>query len=436
MGRTSKLLARIVGLTVLALVLWVAALATLVAIREDAIPVAGNGTASLITAAKDQAKNHEGNLALVVIDGGRVSASYFHSIGRPVDADTLFQMASVSKWITAWGVMTLVESGRIDLDVPVSRYLKRWRLPPTEYGDDQVTVRRLLSHTAGLTDGLGYCGFAPGQPLQTLPASLTSAADGCPFTNGAVSVGARPGAWQYSGGGYTLLQLLIEDVSGQSFATYMDGAVLKPLGMRRSTFQPRAAGAANVAEFFDVDGSPAQHFVYTAAAAASLYTSTADLARFLAAHRDGPNGEVPGKGVLSPKSIALMFRPKARMVGRPHWGLGVRLYALARSGGYVVGHDGGNMPAVNTAVRLDPVSGDALIALSTGGKLIAARLASAWLRQHVDEANLPDSGFSAFAVLVRLYSVRFWLAGGAAVICIIGLVGGYRAIRSEAPVRR
>jgi CubicO group peptidase (beta-lactamase class C family) len=428
-------LARIAGLALLALTLWAAALAVIVAMRDDEIQISANDAEALIDAAKRQDAKHRGNLALVVIDDGRISGSHFHSIGRPVDADTLFQMASVSKWITAWGVMTLVESGKIDLDAPVSRYLKRWRLPPSDYDNDLVTVRRLLSHTAGLTDGLGYCGFAPGQPLQPLPASLTAAADACPFTNGKVAVGARPGGWQYSGGGYALLQLMIEDVSGRPFADYMDAAVLKPLGMQRSTFCPRACGATNVAAFFDVDGSPAPHFAYTAASAASLYSSASDLARFVNAQRDGPDGAIAGRSVLSRKSLAMMLQPQVSIAGRPHWGLGVRLYAPARSGGDIVGHDGGNVPAVNTAIRLDPKSGDAVVALSTGGNVIATRLASAWLRQRVDEADLPDSGLSPFAVLARLYSVRFWLAGGAVIICIIGLVAGFRVIRRGTPGR-
>jgi len=436
LARTSRRLFRIAGLSVLALLLWAAALVAVVALSDDEIPIAGNDVASLVDTAKRQATEHRGDMAVLVIDGGRIAGSIFRSIGKPVDADTLFQMASVSKWITAWGVMTIVESGSIDLDAPVSRYLKRWKLPASDYDNDLVTVRRLLSHTAGLTDGLGYCGFAPGQPLQPLPASLTAAADACPFIGGTVAVGARPGGWQYSGGGYALLQLMIEDVTGQTFADYMDAAVLKPLGMRRSTFRPRAPGATNVAEFFDVDGSPAEHFAYTAASAASLYASASDLARFVNAHRDGPDGAVAGRGVLSPASLAAMRRPQASIAGRPHWGLGVRLYAPARSGGTIIGHDGGNAPAVNSAIRLDPASGDAFIALSTGGNVIATRLASAWLRQRVDRADLPDSGLSPFAVLARLYSVRLWLAGGAVVICIVGLVAGYRVISRAAPSRQ
>lgn len=423
-------LARIAGLVFMGILLWIVAIFAIATLNADEVRVAGTDITSLIEAAKKHSADHQGNLALVVIGNGRVQGSHFKSIGQPVDADSLFQMASVSKWITAWGVMTLVESGTIELDAPVSRYLRRWRLPPSKYDNDLVTVRRLLSHTAGLTDGLGYCGFAPGQPPQPLEASLTAAADACPFTDGAVAVGIRPGEWKYSGGGYSLLQLMIEDVSGQSFPDYMDTAVLKPLGMRRSTFRTRAAGATNVAEFFDSDGSPAKHFAYTAAAAASLYSSTSDLTRFVNAHLPGPGGTVAGRGVLSPKSLEILKAPQALVDNRPHWGLGVRLYAPDRAGHYIIGHDGGNAPAVNTSVRLDPALGDAIIALSTGGDGIATRLASAWTRQRVNEADLPDSGFSPFAVLAKLWPARLWLAGGAIVIAIGGVLTALRSIKT------
>ena len=427
-------LAQMVGLLILALLLWVGAVTAVALLTTEKISVTGTDSASLIDAAKTHSANHPGNLALVVIDDGRVDGTHFMSIGRPVDADTLFQMASVSKWITAWGVMTLAESGKINLDAPASRYLRRWRLPPTNYDNDQVTVRRLLSHTAGLTDGLGYCGFAPGQPIQKLEASLTAAADACLFTDGWVAVGARPGGWQYSGGGFSMLQLMIEDVSGQPFADYMDAAVLKPLGMQRSTFRTRAQGATDVAEFFDSDGSPAQHFSYTAAGAASLYSSASDLAQFVNAHRPGSDGAVAGRGVLSPQSLQTMAAPQAMLIGRPHWGLGVRLYAPSRANGYIIGHDGGNAPAVNTSVRLDPASGDAIIALSTGGTGMASQLASAWLRQRVTPADLPDEGVSTFAVLGQVWGMRRWIFGGAVFIVLGGLILIWRSWRRKGMV--
>lgn len=123
---------------------------------------------AFVEATRNYTRDHRGNLIVVLIENGHVTQTHTMSIGKPVDGDTLFQMASVSKWVTSWGVMALVEAGKIDLDAPVSRYLKRWQLPPSKFDNEQVTVRRLLSHTAGLTDDLGYCGFAPGQPIQSL----------------------------------------------------------------------------------------------------------------------------------------------------------------------------------------------------------------------------------------------------------------------------
>ena len=179
-----------------------------------------------------------GNVGLALIEGGSVHAEHMKSIGEPVDRDTVFQVASLSKWVAAWGVMALVEQGRLDLDAPVSKYLTRWALPETGFDNDGVTVRRLLSHTAGLTDGLGYAGFAPGTPVQTLEASLTQAADASPGANGKVQVGHPPGEkFDYSGGGYTLLQLLIEEVSGGTFEAHMQRAVFEPLGMRPFQFR-------------------------------------------------------------------------------------------------------------------------------------------------------------------------------------------------------
>lgn len=139
--------------------------------------------------------------------------------------------------------------GWVDLDAPVETYLKRWRLPASEFDNRQVTIRRLLSHTAGLTDGLGYGGFAPGQPVQPLAELLSKAADASPGRDGVVKVGVQPGSeWRYSGGGYALLQLMIEDVTGEPFAAYMKRAVLKPLGMDSSSFEPpgrRPRGSRN-----------------------------------------------------------------------------------------------------------------------------------------------------------------------------------------------
>ena len=348
-----------------------------------------------------------GNAAFILVDDGVPVSEHFVSRGVPVDRDTQFQVASLSKWATAWGVMALVERGKIDLDAPVSRYLTRWRLPAGDFDNDQVTVRRLLSHTAGLTDGLGYAGFAPGVPVQPLEASLTRAADASPGADGRVRVGRAPGSFEYSGGGYTLLQLIVEEVSGQSFNDYMKEAVFTPLGMTRSTYRLEAP-ETNVAEFFDADGSKATHFRFTSLAATSLYTSAGDMARLIAAHRPGPNGEPAGRGVLSPETLRAMRQPHASTMGADIWGLGVMLYAPNNAGDFIIGHDGDNEPATNTAVRLDPATGDGIVLLETGNKLMATTLAGEWV--------LWTSGKVDFlTVTMELKQMLTWAAIGAGI---------------------
>jgi len=364
------------------------------------------------------ARESKGNVALTLLADGRVAGEYFASRGKSVDRDTLFQVASMSKWFTAWGVMTLVEKGRIDLDAPVSRYLKRWKLPPSEFNNDEVTVRRLLSHTAGLTDDLGYRGFPPGQAPQTIAASLTRAADAMPGRSGVVRVGAKPGSgWRYSGGGFLMLQLLIEDVTGETFNDYMRHAVLLPLGMRDSTFV--SPDPARLAESFDDSGKPAIHYTFTALSAASLYTSTADLTRFLQAQLKGPQGEPAGRGVLKPATLELMRHPEARLAGLPIWGLGTILY-MKTDGGFVVGHDGNNYPAINTTARLDPASGDGIVMLDTGNGSLASRIGGDWVYWHTGRVDFATLASEAKTTLTILAIGALLIVLGAIVIAWLG----------------
>lgn len=352
-------------------------------------------------AARLDAENH-GNAVLVLMEAGRVVGTHVQSVGEPVDADSLFQVASLSKWVTAWGVMTLVDRGTLDLDAPVSTYLTRWRLPESPY-NDQVTVRRILSHTAGFTDGLGYAGFAPGAPVQSLEDSLTRAADASPGADGTVRVGRAPGeTWLYSGGGYTLLQLIVEEVSGESFDAYMRRAVFSPLGMTGSAFVLDEARRGRVVPFHDAAGRRATHFTFTATAAASLYTSAADLTRFLQAQVAGANGEPPGRGVLTPETVHSMRLPEAHSLGFAIWGLGTILYAPNAAGGYIVGHDGSNEPAINTAARIDPDTGDGLIVLLTGARTLATEIGGEWVFWKVGEADLLTVQMNARGAVWRL----------------------------------
>jgi CubicO group peptidase (beta-lactamase class C family) len=416
---------RTILLTVLALVAWVALVVagTIEGWWRQPLAPFGNTASFQAAAIADIDKQYKGNAAFVLLAKGDIATSHFVSKGKPVDGDSRFQVASMSKWVTAWGAMKLVEEGKLDLDKPVSLYLKRWQLPPSQFDNNGVTVRRLLSHTAGLTDGLGYAGFNPGTPVQELVASLTRASDASPGRDGRTRVGVQPGSeFRYSGGGYTLLQLLIEEVTGQSFDMYMKTAVFQPLGMNRSTFVLDEAEATDVADFFDQHGKPATHYRFTALAAASLYTTASDMARFLQAQVPGTNGEPPGRGVLRPQTLLEMRKPHASQYGAEIWGLGTMLYAPNNAGSFIVGHDGNNEPAINTAARIDPATGDGIVILETGNKLLATQLAGEWVFWRTNKVDFLTVTMEAGAMLKLI-------GAGAAAIILASLILGWRARR-------
>jgi len=423
-------LALIAFATILAIAAWGALVfaAALFGWGRPTLAARGDAPAFLQAASARMDQEVRGNAVLALIEDGALAGSHNVSRGQPVDSDTLFQVASLSKWVTAWGVMALVDAGRIDLDAPVSRYLTRWQLPASEYDNNGVTVRRLLSHTAGLTDGLGYAGFEPGRPIDTLEQSLTRATDASPGRDGIVRVGAEPGSgWAYSGGGYTLLQLIVEEVSGEPFNTYMRRAVLEPLGMARSTYV-LPEGATDVAEIFAPDGEHAIHYTFTATAAASLYTSAADMTRFVEAHVTGANGEPAGRGVLRPETLIEMRRPHASQFGADIWGLGVILNAPNNAGDYVIGHDGGNFPAINTAVRIDPASGDGVVVLETGNLDLATSIAGDWVFWRTGNVDF-------LTVATQAGETLRTIAIGGAVIFILGLIAAWHwRPRRKAPV--
>lgn len=389
---------------------------------RDAMAPDGDARAFMDAAIADINQNSQGNAAFLLIKDGEIFAEFATSKGKPVGSETLFQVASLSKWVTAVGVMTLVEDGKLDLDEPVSSYLTRWQLPESPFDNRGVTVRRLLSHTAGLTDGLGHDGFAPGVPVQRLEDHLTQAADAEPDVSGKVAVGMVPGSeFKYSGGGYNLLQLIIEEVSGATFEAYMEKAVFTPLGMAQSTYHIDDDNEANLATFYDLDGSLATHFRFTSLGATSLYTTAQDMARFVTAHLPGKKGEPIGRGALRPETLALMRQPHASTMGIDIWGLGVILFSSNGAGDFIFGHDGQGGPAINTAARVNPATGDAIIILETGNRRLASRLGGEW--------GFWQTGKVDFTILPQKGMINTIL-GGWLVLFIISLIVGWRMRRA------
>ena len=202
---------------------------------------------------------------------------------EPVTEETLFQAASLSKGVSAVGVLSLAEDGLVSLDREINDYLTSWELPDNPLQQsEKVTLRRLLSHTAGTTVS-GFRGYRIPEPVPTLIQVL----DGVPPANSEpIVVDLVPGSrFRYSGGGYLVMQQAVMDVTGQAFEEFIDERVLRPAGMTRSTYvMPLPASRrAYAASGYYADGTPVPggRHIYPETAAASLWTTPADVARFL-----------------------------------------------------------------------------------------------------------------------------------------------------------
>lgn len=323
-----------------------------------------------------------GCAALVLVQGGKIVAEHGFGVANaetqaPVKTDqTLFILGSVSKAVTAWGVMKLVEEGRLGLDEPVMRHLKRWRFPGSETYREKVTVRHLLSHTAGIDDGFRAASFAPGEPVQTLEESLTHPKDMDGGTRRGVLVVREPGTtMSYSASaGNSILQLLIEEITNRRFAEYMKETVLQPLEMTKSSYDLEALAAEgraqDLAPGFDASLKVHPPRRYTAQAAVALRVTPRDLAQFVLAYtRENP--------VLKPETLKQMMTPQPGTAGT--WGLGQTLYVANDAGGYVVGHSGAAFPAAGASVRVNPATGNGFVLTASGGRGATNQLVHDWV---------------------------------------------------------
>jgi CubicO group peptidase (beta-lactamase class C family) len=251
-------------------------------------------------------------LSIAVIDSGRIVLARGYGVTKrggntPVTAATLFQAGSISKPVTAVGAMRLVQRGTLELDRDVNEQLVSWKVPDTTSASgEKVTVRGLLSHSAGLNVH-GFDGYVVNAPHPTLVQVL----DGVkPANSPAVRVVQRPGErHRYSGGGYTILQQLMIDITHQPFDEYMMREVLAPAGMTSSTFaQPLPPShAPNAATGHVSDGTPVPGgwHVYPEMAAAGLWSTPSDLARFAIALQRAANRD--SAAFLQPNRVQQML---------------------------------------------------------------------------------------------------------------------------------
>ena len=202
---------------------------------------------------------------------------------RPMSADTVFRVASISKSLTAWGVLRLVQSGRVELDQPVARYLASW--PAGSCRHTRSTESRwratLLNHTAGVDAGEDTFHTAD-QASPSAPQVLATQGDR-PKPGPATLVAPAGQGFLYSVPGYTLLQLMIERQTGQPFADYMQQRVFQPLGMASSSYRWDAALHGRTATAYRGDGKAIALAIPDDVAADSLFATAPDLARFVGA---------------------------------------------------------------------------------------------------------------------------------------------------------
>ncbi|MGC2464335.1 MAG: serine hydrolase [Candidatus Acidiferrum sp.] len=244
---------------------------------------------------------------------------------KPVTPDTLFQAASISKSVTALAALRLAQEGKLNLDEDVNVKLKTWKVPENAFSEkEKVTVRRILSHSAGLTVH-GFPGYAADEPLPTVVQILNGEK---PANTDPIRVDVVPGTlWRYSGGGFVVLQTLLVDVTGKPFPQLMRELVLRPAGMLHSTYdQPLPKNLwPEAATPYRPNGDPVKGgwHTYPEMAPAGLWTTPSDLARVAIEVQN----EYVGKSskILSQSMARQMLTPQ---IGT--WGLG---FGLESTGG-------------------------------------------------------------------------------------------------------
>ena len=283
--------------------------------------------------------------------GAFESDNGFHEIA----IHTLYQAGSISKPVAAVGIMVLVDKFELDLDASVNAYLKSWQLSSEEFDADKVTIRNLLSHTAGTTVH-GFMGYKKEKKVPEIVEIL----DGKGNSDEVIMFNQADSIWKYSGGGYQILHLLVEDISGEDFATFMKREVLDPIVMANSTYEIKLPGTCNeCARAYNRKGNAYKPdwYLYPESAAAGLWTNTSDLAKFLKHLHTIYSG---GDGILSAESVKELFTPVKNEYG---FGFSVR----EKEGELYVGHSGKNIGFSNDmAINLNTGEGYVILTDSDG----------------------------------------------------------------------
>ena len=253
---------------------------------------------------------------------------------RKVTTDTRFQAASISKSINSMGILKLVEMGKLDPEADINNYLTSWKFPYDSVSKNKkISVYTLLSHTAGL-DIHGFPGYKKTDTLPTLQQILDGKR---PANTKAVRSLFEPGTkFKYSGGGTTISQLVLTDVTKSNYADWMQQNVLQPLGMTNSSYQQPPTATTTLATGYYGNEKPVtgKYHIYPEQAAAGLWTTPTDLAKYIIECQLALEGR--SKKVLSP---AMM---KKRLTPYIDSNAALGVFIENRNGQLYFNHNGGN----------------------------------------------------------------------------------------------
>lgn len=317
------------------------------------------------TLAERMDDSHVPGLSIAVIDDGKIAWARGFGVreagtNQPVTTSTLFEAQSISKAVAATATLVLVNSGRLSLDESPNAYLKSWKLPYNEYqAHEKVTLRRILSHSSGLTVG-GFAGYRTGDALPTLLQILNGEK---PANNPPVRVDFTPGSMsRYSGGGAEVMQQLLMDVTGQPFPELMKRLVLGPAGMTLSTYeQPLPeARSSEAASGHDGEGAVIRGKwpIHPEMAAGGLWTTPTELAKWALQISKAWSG---GESKLFSKSIAT----EMLTVQKAPYGLGVE---LAGTGQSLEFSHGGSNSGFRAFLVIFPAVGKGVVIMANGDR--------------------------------------------------------------------
>jgi CubicO group peptidase (beta-lactamase class C family) len=303
------------------------------------------------------------------------------SVGGPlVTAETLFQAGSISKPVAAMAALHQVQIGKLSLDADVNTVLTSWKLPDAAVaGGKPVTLRELLTHTGGTTVH-GFPGYATDAPVPSLVQVLNGEK---PANTPAIRIEAAPGSkWNYSGGGYTIMQQMLIDETKEPIAKLLHDTVLAPIGMTHSTYQQPlpAELRASAATPYEADGKQVAGgaHTYPELAAAGLWTTPTDLARYCIEVQHSLKGE--WNHVLSQEMTKQMLTP-----GMGEYGLGLAIGGAASNPYF--GHGGVNEGFESTMTAYEKDGEGAVVMTSAQGGL---RLADEVMRSIAAAYHWPD----------------------------------------------